>query len=151
MKRKEMRISDSGISLLTALIALVLMALAMLGVAQVFLKAMENNGSSGGVTTLTLLAQQTAEKVMLLPDDPTVDTTGIMTGGGPLDADTTLQVPYDNTNYSVTITSERLGAAIDDHLLKVTISARYVTHGQKRYNVDEAGSEVRLVTYRYVQ
>lgn len=153
MKRKEMRISNSGISLLTALIALVLMALAMLGVAQVFLKAMENNGSSGGVTTLTLLAQQAAEKVMLLPDDPTVDTTGIMGGGGStVDADTALLVPYDGNRFTVKVTSERMTAAVDDHLLKVTIAARYKNRpGQKRFNVDEAGSEVRLVTYRYVQ
>ncbi|MBN2430956.1 MAG: hypothetical protein JXQ27_05745 [Acidobacteria bacterium] len=152
MKRRRRILNERGISLLTALVALVLLAVGILGAAEAFLYSIKNNGSAGGVTTLTNLAMETAEKVMLLPDDDADDTTGIMSASGStFDALTTLNFPNADQlakRYSVNLTVTS-ATHIDPNIIKVEIIARYTASYAATMSTTPAASEVQFVTYRY--
>ncbi len=146
-KKRLMRCNRRGVSLLTALVAMVLMAFAVLGVAKVFLQAMRNNGSAGAVQGVMNVAQLVTERVMLLADtDPLVD------GSSPTDTQLgiTPGVDYDDTRFSYTCTIDAgdIPAGMI-RMAKVTVVARYTATYAQLMGTDPAGSEVRVVTYRY--
>jgi Tfp pilus assembly protein PilV len=152
MKRRRRLINERGISLITALVALVLLAVGILGAAEAFLYSIKNNGSAGGVTTLTNLAMETAEKVMLLPDDAADDATGIMSAdGSSRNALTVLNFPDAaslSRLYDVQLTVSP-ASNIDENLIKIEIVARYTAQYAGTMGTTPAASEVLFITYRY--
>lgn len=148
MKQKlGKRPNRRGMSLLTALVALVIMALAILGVARVFLQAMRSNGTAGAVMGVMNVAQLVSERVMLLSDtDPLVD------GSSPsaTQLGITPGVDFDDTRYQFTCTIDPndIPAGMI-RMAKVTIVARYTQNFADFMGTTPAGSEVRVVTYRY--
>jgi Tfp pilus assembly protein PilV len=152
MKRRRWKIDERGISLITALVALVLLAVGILGAAEAFLYSIKNNGSAGGVTTLTNLAMETAEKVMLLPDDAADDVTGIMSADGSArNALSVLNFPDASSLsrlYDVRLTVSP-ATNIDENLIKVEVIARYTAQYAVTMGTTPAASEVQFVTYRY--
>jgi Tfp pilus assembly protein PilV len=146
-KKRLLQLNRRGVSLLTALVAMVLMAFAVLGVARVFLQAMKNNGSAGAVQGVMNVAQLVTERVMLLSDtDPLVD------GSTPSAAQLgiTPGVDYDNALFDFTCTIDSGDIPIGMvRMAKVTVVARYTTAYAQLMGTDPAGSEVRIVSYRY--
>jgi|GEM_PF-1044215 len=150
--RKPSRINRRGTSLITALLAMVIMAVGVLGVAQVFLRAMQSNGSAGGVTGLMNLAQMVQERVMLLADnDPLLRGTSLLDANLGLNQNPS-QPDYDTRLYSYTCSLDQdLPAGTADHLVRIVISARYTANYAGYLGVVPADSEVRVVSYRYYE
>lgn len=146
-KKRLLQCNRRGVSLLTALVAMVLMAFAVLGVAKVFLQAMRNNGAAGAVQGVMNLAQLVTERTVLLADtDPLVD------GSTPTDSELgiTPGADYDNARfeYTCTIDPNDVPAGMI-RMAKVTVVARYTTDYAAFMGTEPEGSEVRVVTYRY--
>ena len=146
-KQHPMRLNRRGMSLLTALVAVVIMAFAILGVARVFLQAMKSNGTAGAVQGAMNLAQLVTERVMILADtDPLVDGSS----PGATDLGLTPGTDYDNGRFEFTcrIDATDIPAGMI-RMSKVIVVVRYTTEYAQFMGTDQAGSEVRVVTYRY--
>ena len=145
MKRSKLTLNSKGMTLITVLIAVIVLAITTLGVAEVFLRAMRNNGSAGGVSDLMHIAQNAAEKVMLLPDD-----SALLSGGSinvSSDFPSGLGVNFDHKRYMATCNISQ--TSIDKHLVKVEIVADYTISYAKFMGVKQGDSQVKVVTYRY--
>ena len=151
MKRHGRFINNRGISLITAVIALVLLAYGILAVGEVFLRSIENNGDASGVSMLSNLAMETAERIMMLPDDQTADTTGIMSASGSsINAFEVFSYPHEDRLkilYSIVITANSTTA--DTDLIRIDITARYTQHQATIMSTTPEKSEVHFTTFRY--
>jgi len=151
MKNRRCSINQEGFSLITAVVALVILAIGLLGVAEIFTRSIKNNGSAGGVSELTRLSMKTAEKVMMLPDDRGQDTTGIMSASGSeMDALTTFNFPDKDDlakKYVVTVQSNQSTA--DPDLIQVDITAKYTDLYATMMGTTPDASETHFTTYRF--
>jgi Tfp pilus assembly protein PilV len=143
----DLKLNRRGMSMITVLVALVVMALGMMGVANVFLKALRSNGSAGGVTELMNLADRTGDALLMMPDNA-VPMAAALTS---LPSGDICQ--YDMNKYDVKyqIVNTPLYSG-DTHTVRMVVEVDYnyaSGHG-KLTGGDTAGeSKIRLVTYRY--
>jgi hypothetical protein len=129
-------------------VALVVMALGVLGVIQVFLRSMKNNSAAGGVSGLMYLGNVVMERVMLLPDNsPLLDGSGAITD---TDLNLTPNFVYDTNKYQFTcVTSISEVPPGTDNIVKVTVHVRYTDDYASLLGVAPSDQVVRMVTYRF--
>lgn len=147
MKRK-IRLNRRGVSLISALVGLVVLAVAMLGVAETFMRAMRNNGSAGAVTELMNLAERTSDAAMLLP----VTQAQVTTWTDPSGSTNGLGVTYNHNLYTVQYKltdSPITGVTGDTHTQKLEVEADFTTGYARSMGVQPGTSKVRMVSYRY--
>ncbi len=144
------RVNRKGMSMITAVIAMIILALAMLGVADVFLRSLKNNGTAAGVTGLSQLAGRVTETVMLLPPKST-----LLVNGTNIDPAANLGMGADQYNTSLYVAN----AAVADTtitnpggtqtLVRITVTTKYKEAYAKTMGVDPNVAGVNIVTYRY--
>jgi type II secretory pathway pseudopilin PulG len=159
MKKKlGKRPNRRGMSLLTALVAMVIMAFAILGVAKVFLQAMQSNGTAGAVMEAMNLAQLVTERAILLPDDDPNVINGRVIHSGDTDLSSTLGIAagvnFNPALYTFVCTIDPNDVPISagvplERMAKITVSVQYTNDYAGNLGTTPAGSEVRVVTYRY--
>lgn len=138
MSRTRFRINSQGLSLITVLISVMLLAIGLLGVASAFIRAVQNNGLAANITELMNAAQQTADTLLLLPDDQ------VPTGSG---SAASLQIPFDYSLFDVNYDIVQVPAI--PNTLQITVHARYNASLQEARGMDSTDDEITLVTYRF--
>lgn len=154
MKRPARRFNRKGLSLITALVAMVILSVAMLGVADVFLRSLRNNGTAASVTGLSQLAGRVTEMMMLLPDDSPLLQPGTVNPETQLGLTTSGPgTQYDKALYNAAavvtdsgLTSPSGGSL---RLVKVEVRVKYTTTYAASLGADPNIAGVTVVTYRY--
>ena len=144
------RVNRKGMSMVTAVIAMIILSLAMLGVADVFLRSLKNNGTAAGVTGLSQLAGRVTEMVMLLPPK-----SALLVNGTNINPATNLGMGADQYDTNLYVAQAAVAdTTISTHdgsqtLVRVTVTAKYKEAYAKTMGVDPNVAGVNIVTYRY--